>query len=244
MSNKFYTGKLITFEGSDGAGKSTQLRMLADEIKQRTGETPVCLREPGSSPIGEEIRKIFKDPELSKNITPETELFLIQAARTQMVQEVMLPALIEGKTVLCDRYIHSTVFYQGYGRGIDPNIITATTLAATGGISPDLVILLVLPRDEALKRMNLRKIKDGEITAEFKADRLDEEKEAFFEAVQKGVDDFSKANSPKIAPINANQSASSVAADVNRALEKAGIFSISLATSILTPSTAGKLILP
>ncbi|NBQ67408.1 MAG: dTMP kinase [Nitrosomonadaceae bacterium] len=207
-------GKLITIEGSEGGGKTTQLALLAAAYKQRTGETPVVTREPGGTPLGEEIRKLFKDP--NQKICPEAELLLLQASRAQLVREVIKPALAEGRTVICDRYIHSTLFYQGFGRALDQNIIAATTLLATDGVVPDLVLVLQLPFDKMIERVKKR----GNL------DRMENEAADFFRRVQLGVEWLANSGSPKVAGINADQPIEAVQQDIIKALEKHGIFGI------------------
>jgi dTMP kinase len=128
---------LITFEGGDGAGKSTMLRWLADELRH-TGRTVCTVQEPGGTPLGDEIRQLL----LHTGMQPLTELFLLEAARSQVVADVIAPALQRGEIVLCDRYIDSTVAYQGYGRGLDLTLIGFLNRLATGHVWPDLTLLL------------------------------------------------------------------------------------------------------
>ncbi len=131
----------VVFEGGDGAGKSTQARALSRRLRQ--GSHPAILtREPGGTPLGESLRRLLKT---RRGITPKSELFLFAAARSQLVREVIRPALQNGTTVICDRFSASTLAYQGYGRGLDLNLIERTNLSATGGLTPDLTILLDLP---------------------------------------------------------------------------------------------------
>ena len=207
-------GTFITIEGSEGGGKTTQLALLAEAYKKRTGETPVVTREPGGTPLGEEIRKLFKDP--NNKLCPETELLLLQASRAQLVRDVIRPALDAGRTVICDRYIHSTLFYQGFGRGLDQNIIAATTLLATDGVVPDLVLVLQLPFEKMLERVKKR----GNL------DRMENEASDFFRRVQAGVDWLAESGSPKVAGIDADQSIDAVQRDIIGALEKHKIFGI------------------
>src|SRR5580658_3856995 len=112
------TGILISFEGSEGCGKSTQISLLADHLR-RLGRTVRLLREPGGTPIGEEIRHTLKHSLSNQAMTAEAELLLMNASRAQLVREVIRPALAEGEIVLCDRFYDSTTAYQGYGRGLD-----------------------------------------------------------------------------------------------------------------------------
>lgn len=131
----------IVFEGGDGAGKSTQARALLRRLRRRS--LPAILtREPGGTPLGESLRRLLKTRE---GITPKSELFLFAAARSQLVRQVIRPALQNGITVICDRFSASTVAYQGYGRGLELDLVAGTNLTATEGLTPDLTILLDLP---------------------------------------------------------------------------------------------------
>jgi dTMP kinase len=135
-------GKLITFEGSEGCGKSTQSRLLYQYLKKK-GNDVIYLREPGSTKVSEKIRKILLD---AKNdfMSKETEMLLYMAARAQIVHEIIQPALSAGKIVICDRFLDSTLAYQGYGLGMDIKTIKAVGRFATQGIAPDMTVLLDL----------------------------------------------------------------------------------------------------
>jgi dTMP kinase len=144
----------ITFEGIEGCGKSTQLRLLAAHLEQR-GFSVVTTREPGGSPIADKIRAILLDAENSA-ITPLAELLLYAAARAQHVAEVVRPALASGKIVLCDRFTDATVAYQGYGRGLDMATILELNNLATGPLKPDISILLDCDVETGLSRAKAR----------------------------------------------------------------------------------------
>ena len=131
----------IVFEGCDGSAKTTQAKALFRRL-QREGRPSLLTHEPGGTPLGESIRRRLK---AGREVSPLSELFLFAAARAQLVQSVVLPALRDGITVVCDRYSASTVAYQGYGRGLDLAIIGQVNQAATDGLSPDLIVLLDLP---------------------------------------------------------------------------------------------------
>lgn len=138
----------VVFEGGDGAGKSTQAQFLLRRLRART--IPACLvREPGGTPLGESLRRWLKS---HRDLAPAAELFLFSAARAQLVGQAIRPALTRGETVLCDRFTASTVAYQGYGRGLDLELVRRLNLAATDGLEPDLTILLDLPVEAALAR--------------------------------------------------------------------------------------------
>lgn len=135
-------GIFITFEGGDGVGKSTHIRFLANALMDQGFEV-LCLREPGGTAIGENLRSIVLDP-ANEAMSPEAELLIYEAARAQIVAEVIRPALDRGAVVLCDRFFDSTVAYQAFGRGLDRAFVEAANLFATGGLVPDRTILLTL----------------------------------------------------------------------------------------------------
>lgn len=143
-------GYFIVLEGPDGAGKTTQLRLLADRL-QLAGYQLVITREPGGTRLGEELREIILRPR-QEGIVPEAELFLYLACRAQLVKEVIVPALAEGKIVLCDRFSDSTFAYQGGGRGFPREILAFLNRVAVGDLEPDCVVILDLPPEEGLKR--------------------------------------------------------------------------------------------
>ena len=149
-------GKFITFEGSEGSGKSTHAKLLADYLKRKRFSV-VLLREPGGTKISERIRKIILNPK-NKSMTDICEVLLYMAARVQIVKEVIKPAIEKGKIVICDRFLDSTVVYQGYGGRININFIKQLGKFATLGIKPDLTFLLDIETKEGLKRAG--KIKD------------------------------------------------------------------------------------
>ena len=129
---------LITFEGIEGSGKSTQIKLLYEYLKLK-GHDVIQTREPGGTIFGERLRDIFLKQDA--NIFPLTELLVIMAMRAQLVEELIIPALNAGKTVLCDRFADASYVYQGYGRGIDLGVIENLNRLATKGIRPDLTIL-------------------------------------------------------------------------------------------------------
>ncbi len=136
-------GVLISFEGGDGAGKSTHLRFLAG-VLEAAGREVVCLREPGGTSVGEQLRGVVLNPG-NECICDASELLLYEAARAQLVSEVIAPALARGAVVLCDRFYDSTVAYQGFGRGLDRAFIDAANAFACQGIVPDRTIILAAP---------------------------------------------------------------------------------------------------
>ena len=143
-------GLFITFEGGEGCGKSTQSRLLRKKLEQQN--IPVVLtHEPGGTALGNELRKTLKRKRDS-SISPQAELFLLAASRAQLVAELIRPALEEGKVVICDRFTHSTMVYQGYGRGLDFTAIKMVNNMATRYLNPDLIILLDISPEQGLAR--------------------------------------------------------------------------------------------
>ncbi len=149
-------GLFISFEGGEGCGKSTHSKLLLRKLEQQN--IPAILtHEPGGTTLGDELRKILKRKRDSP-ISPQSELFLLAASRAQLVAEIIQPALEEGKVVLCDRFTHSTMVYQGYGRGLDFTAIKMVNNMATMHLSPDLIVLLDIPSEQGLARK--RSLKD------------------------------------------------------------------------------------
>ncbi len=146
-------GTFIVFEGPEGAGKSTQIAHLARHL-EREGHAVRVTREPGGTPAGEAVRRVVLDPDLE--IDALGEFLLYSASRAQLVGRVLRPALEHGEVVVCDRYAAASVAYQGYGRGLDLELIADLTEVATGGLRPHLTVLLDLPPEEGLRRVTAR----------------------------------------------------------------------------------------
>ncbi len=176
MSN----GLFITLEGVEGCGKTTQARLLAEYI-QNSGRRVVLTREPGGTAIGRRIREILLDP-ASKGIDSRTELLLYFADRAQHVAEVIEPALADGAVVICDRFADATTAYQGFGRGIDLELVADLNDVATNGLTPDITLLLDIPVAEGLRRARIRN-GDGNQARE---GRFEEEPDEFHEKVRQG----------------------------------------------------------
>jgi dTMP kinase len=177
-------GKFITFEGSEGSGKSTQTALVFDYLKSK--KIPVVLlREPGGVKISESIRKLLLDVN-NAGMGDECETLLYMAARAQMVKEVLEPQLKAGKVILCDRFLDSTIAYQGYGNGIDVKIIEQLGLFATKGLVPDLTILFDIQPEKGLARTNLKK------------DRIESRPLEYHNRVRNGYLDLSKQYSQRI----------------------------------------------
>ncbi len=150
-------GKLIVFEGAEGAGKTTQIRLLTDRLT--AAHIPsIAMREPGGTPVGDAIREILLHPE--QEITDATEALLFMASRAELIAREILPSLIEGKVVLLDRFFLSTYAYQIFGRGLQETEIRAANRLATSGLAPDITLLLDVPAAEGLGRADARGARD------------------------------------------------------------------------------------
>ena len=163
----------ITFEGIEGCGKSTQAKLLCESLIDR-GFSVVFTREPGGTPAAEELRSFLLKPR-NERFPPFAELSIYEAARAFHVENLIKPSLSEGAVVICDRFTDSTLAYQGYGRGIDLSLVERLNREATGGLKPDLTVLIDLPVEEAFKRISDR----GK-------DRMEQEDLEFHERVRQG----------------------------------------------------------
>jgi dTMP kinase len=168
-------GKFITFEGIDGSGKSTQLRMLAGGLRER-GVDLITSQEPGGTPLGRRLRDAFLETE--ENVAPMAELLLFAADRAQHVEFLIKPALANGRVVISDRYADATFAYQGAGRGFDEKTVNKVIKLATGGLKPDLTLFFDIPVTAALSRMSSRG-ESGE-----RPNRMDFETVEFYERVR------------------------------------------------------------
>ena len=200
-------GRLITVEGLDGAGKTTLVGALAGALHAR-GQEVFVLREPGGVELSERIRALVKDPALE--VHPRAEALLYAAARAQLVAEQLEPLLAAGHWVLLDRFVDSSLAYQGAGRGLGVEEIRALNLFATGGLTPDRTLLLRIDAREGLARAGER--------AEA-ADRLEREELAFFEAIGAAYDELAAAEPERFAVIDAAQEPPAVLAACVAALE-------------------------
>ena len=201
------TGRLITFEGTEGCGKSTQLRLLADRL-QADGLPVVGVREPGGTPIGEEIRHTLQHSDRNQAMTPEAELLLINASRAQLVREIIRPALARGTVVLCDRFYDSTTAYQAYGRGLDVAQVRQVIDLAVGPTRPDLTLLLRVPAEIGEAR---RRRRPGVASVR---DRMEEAGTRFFATVVTGFDRIAAAEPSRIRVIDGTRPIPEVAAAV------------------------------
>lgn len=177
---------LFTFEGIDGSGKTTQISLLKEYLEKK-GKSVLCLREPGSTSISEKIRETLL---LSKeDILPVTEVFLFCAARAQLVATVIKPALDEGMFVICDRYMDSTIAYQGYGRGVSLDDIAQCNLMAVGEIIPTMTFILDVQPENANQRAESRIVEK---------DRMEKAGNEFFHRVRTGYKQLAYDNTQRI----------------------------------------------
>ena len=196
-------GVFVTFEGGDGVGKSTHIRYVANELRL-AGREVVCLREPGGTGIGESLRAMVLDPD-NGEISSEAELLMYEAARAQLVREVIRPALERGAVVLCDRFSDSTIAYQAYGRGLPLDFVRRANAFATGGVVPDRTILLVLG--------NTRKSL-ARATGAGAGDRMEQAGEVFHSRVNRAFLKLAKRDPKRIRIVRSSSSRKATAAAV------------------------------
>ncbi|MEY2999870.1 MAG: hypothetical protein RL648_84 [Verrucomicrobiota bacterium] len=177
-------GYLISFEGSEGSGKSTQISRIAERF-EAAGYDIVVTREPGGTPIGEEIRHILMHAVEADGMMPETELLLFAASRAQLVREVILPAVNAGKIVLCDRFMDSTTVYQGVARSIQSEPVHLINTFAVGKMIPDVTVVIDLDAETGLQRVRHR--------ANDMPDRMEKENIEFYQKVRNGYLMLAKA---------------------------------------------------
>lgn len=189
-------GKFITFEGGEGCGKSTQIKLLSARLAEAGVET-VLTREPGGTLLNEKIRSLLKD-QLEDAPVDKCELLLFLAARAQLAEKVIVPALERGAWVLSDRFSDSTLAYQGYGRGLDLETIRLVNDFACSGLKPDLTLLLDVPEAVALARRHAREAAQHEA-----ADRIENAGESFHARLKNGFDELCAAEPNRIKRIDA-----------------------------------------
>lgn len=190
-------GLLISFEGTEGCGKSTQISLLADQLKS-LGRTVRLVREPGGTPIGEEIRHTLKHSAANHGMTSETELLLMNASRAQLVREIIRPSQAAGEIILCDRFYDSTTAYQGHGRGLDLKLVKTVIDFAVGDTRPDLTLLFHVPAEVSQARLASR-----QSTLPFVRDRIEEMDRSFFERVVKGYQAIAQVEPQRVKLIDA-----------------------------------------
>jgi dTMP kinase len=205
-------GHFLTFEGIDGCGKTTQLRLLAQFLREH-GREVVETVEPGGTEIGRQIRRILLDP-ASSSIQPRTELLLYFASRAQNVAEVIRPALEAGSVVLCDRFTDSTLVYQGCGRGLDADTVLELDRIACEGLRPATTILIDIDLETSLSRAKRRNERNGPSES-----RIDDESAAFHESVRKGYLALAAAEPERFILIDGRAAIGDVARQIREALQ-------------------------
>ena len=220
-------GLFITFEGTEGSGKSTQITLLAERLRG-LGHAVRTLREPGGTPIGEEIRHTLKHSEANYAMTSEAELLLMNASRAQLVREIIQPALEAGEMVLSDRFYDSTTAYQGYGRQLDLKKVSDVIQFAIGETRPDLTLLLQVPVAISEARRQMRQTKLLDVPAakaigplpfnEKLRDRMEEADRSFFERVEKGYEAIAAAEPGRVRRIDATQKKEMVSEQIWKAV--------------------------
>ncbi len=200
-------GKFLTIEGVEGVGKTTNIQFIKDWLS--LNKIPyLTSREPGGTPIAEEIRQVLLTPR-DEIVCDKTELLLMFAARAQHIEQVIVPELDKGNWVLCDRFTDATYAYQGAGRSMDSQIISDLESMIQGKLRPDLTLILDIPPREGLKRANKR----GAL------DRFEQEKIEFFERVRKSYQIIAKRDPERCVVIDASQTLENVQASIKTALE-------------------------
>lgn len=204
-------GKLISFEGSEGSGKSTQLSRLAAHL-QKSGREVVTTREPGGTEIGEQIRNIIVHNSKGDEMCAETELLLFTAARAQLVREVIAPALIRGAIVLSDRFLDSSTVYQGIGRNLALDPVNQINRFAVGNVMPDITIVIDVPTSVSLERIRQR--------ASDLPDRMERENIDFYEKVREGYLVLAKGMPDRFVVIDGTQSADTIEKKIWQAISE------------------------
>jgi|SRR5579872_4519802 len=207
-------GRFITFEGLDGCGKSTQLQRLAASLR-RAGHSVVVTREPGGTHIGEKVRSVLLDSR-TKGLAPRAEAALMFASRAQQIQQVILPAVREGKWVLCDRYTDSSEAYQGAGRGLGVDTIHMLHEAICEGLQPDLTILLLSGLRTSILGVTRARSRNNRMKTSGKGDegRFESEKNAFYGRVYRAYQHIAKRDAKRVARIEALRTIDEVHADI------------------------------
>jgi len=202
-------GAFITFEGSEGCGKSTQVKRLASRLEQ-AGLRVLVTREPGGTPIGEKIRDLLQFAPESSAMTPETEVLLFEASRSQVVREVIRPALEQGFIVISDRFYDSTTVYQGVARKLEPGIVAALNDFAVGVDRPDLTIVLDVDVATARARMQRR------VRPVMRLDRMEQEPVEFYERVCEGYRKLARREPARIRLVDGTRSPDEIESEIWR----------------------------
>jgi dTMP kinase len=206
-------GLFITFEGPEGSGKTTQIQALHDYLRER-GHPVLLTREPGGTSIGNQIREVLLSPG-NREMLPAAEILLFSASRAQLVGQVIRPALAQGTIVLCDRFADSTLAYQGYGHGLNLELLRTITAFATGGLVPDLTIYLDLDVEEGLRRKLAAHRAGGTDW-----DRLDQQEVAFHQRVRQGYRQLAAAEPQRWLVVDAARSTDEIQRAIREKVEE------------------------
>ena len=199
-------GTFIVLDGGEGAGKSTQAERLVRRLREE-GRPATAVRDPGSTPVSERIREILLDPALPE-MDARTEMFLYMAGRAEMVARIIRPALEVGLTVVCDRFVSSTVAYQGYAGGMDPSLVWEMGRVAAGGLEPDLTVILDVDVAAGFARLG------GE------RDRMESKDRAYHESVRQGFLTMARERPDRFAVVDAAQPLEAVARDIEEVVKR------------------------
>lgn len=204
-------GRFITFEGSEGCGKTTQIQSLCGRL-QEEGREVLLTREPGGTAAGEKIRDLLQHAPEGEGLTPEAEVLLFTASRAQLVREQIMPAIERGVYVLADRFLDSTTVYQGVARGLDAAAVAAINRFAVGECMPDMTFLLDLDIKEGRRRVSERSRGDE--------DRMERETDAFFEKVRRGYLDLAAREPERFIVLDAMKSPDEIGREIWNYLEE------------------------
>jgi dTMP kinase len=205
-------GRFITFEGPEGSGKSTQLRVLGERLR-RAGRDVLETQEPGGTPIGVQIRHVLLDAK-NRELCPTAELLLMFASRAQNVDESILPALSAGRTVLSDRFTDSTLVYQGVGRGLGAEVVYELDRIACRGLVPDLTLVIDIDAETGLARARRRSVR-----TEDSETRIEEQDVGFHRRVREAYRQLAADESARVKLIDGSQTREAVAEQVWQAVE-------------------------
>jgi dTMP kinase len=208
-------GLFVTFEGTEGSGKTTQISLLAERLRAM-GHRVRTLREPGGTPIGEEIRHTLKHSPANHAMTPEAELLLMNASRAQLVREVIRPALAIGEIVLCDRFYDSTTAYQGYGRQLDLPMVKSIIDVAVGDTRPDMTLLFIVSSEVSEAR---RVARQPTLPLSIKRDRMEEADQSFFARVARGYRAIAAAEPQRVRQFDATGDVTAIEAAIWRLVQ-------------------------
>lgn len=214
-------GFFITLEGMEGCGKSTQCRMLGEKLS-KAGREVIVTRSPGGVPSAEKIRDILKIRDESEELLPQTELLLFGACHSQMVSNLIRPALERGAVIVCDRFFDSTMAYQGYARGLDRDFVAQINEFSCGGLKPDLTLVLDIAPEKGVHRSRIRATTSAQ-QQDFESDRFDSEAMTFHKAVREAFLDMASKEKSRFRVIDASKNVENVHAEIMEAVNGLGL---------------------